>query len=86
MAETSESRDGTGAGDHDVGFSWGHPREYLTLMVQARLTVMRGLVLDVRSAPPSIRDQLRFSGDDDWVEPPPSGIWLARYWGDEEAT
>jgi hypothetical protein len=44
----SESRDGTGAGDHDVAFAWGSPRAQLTTMCQARLLVMRGYVMDFR--------------------------------------
>jgi hypothetical protein len=42
----SESKDGAGAGDHDCEYTFGRAREYLTLMQQARLTVIRGFVMD----------------------------------------
>ncbi len=47
--ETGESRDGTGFGDHDKPYFFGHPRECLTLRSQARLTIMRGYVMDTRA-------------------------------------
>ena len=45
----SESRDGTGAGDHDIAFAFGAPCSYLKTMEQARLLVMRGYIMDFRA-------------------------------------
>jgi hypothetical protein len=72
---TSESRDGTGSGDHDAPYAFGNPRACLTLRVQARLTIMRGYVKDHVGA--SV-------GDVDWVEPTPSGLLVPiANWPDE---
>ena len=43
---TSESRDGQGAGDHDIAFAFGSPASNLTTIVQARCLIMRGYVRD----------------------------------------
>lgn len=67
MAE-SESRDGQGAGDHNVVFEFGHPRAGLSLMQQARLLVMRGYVMDRTGA---------IKGDTDV---PTASTAIARYW------
>jgi hypothetical protein len=42
------SKDGQGAGDRDQRYAWGQPKTYLTTMQEARLLVMRGLVMDTR--------------------------------------
>lgn len=50
MTETTgETKDGTGSADHDISYAWGTPRGYLTLMVQARLQILKGLVMDARA-------------------------------------
>lgn len=72
MVETEhpgESRDNDrkGVGDHDLAFAFGHPRSCLTVRVQARLTIMRGYVLDHEGA---------VVGDDDRVVLSKSGLWL----------
>lgn len=86
---TGESRDGKGSGDHDVSFAFGNPRACLTTMAQARLTIMRGYILDVSHAPWSIRGQLRYGGDDDHVQLMPSGIYVPlpheKYWSEDES-
>jgi hypothetical protein len=74
MTETSESRDGQGAGDHDCIFAWGNPRAGLTLRQQVRLTIMRGYIRDGRGP---------IVGDSDYAAPTSSGLWLAKYWGDD---
>jgi len=68
-----ESRDGKGAGDHDTLYGWGHPRSGLTLLQQARLTIMRGLVKDHTGA---------IVGDSDWVAATPAGLYvpIGDYW------
>ena len=92
MAEgPSESRDGTGAGDRDLPFEWGHPRDCLTLRMQARLTIMRGYVMDIKD--PTQADTMSpAEGDvEPRVIPTPSGIlvpaepahWIGPYWRDE---
>lgn len=60
---TNETRDGEGAGDHDAVYAFGHPREYLTLMVQARLLIMRGYVMDARAG----EKGGAADGDIDWL-------------------
>lgn len=35
------SRDGRGAGDHDMPFEFGHPRSCLTIREQGWLTILR---------------------------------------------
>jgi hypothetical protein len=72
----NESRDGKGAGDHDTPWTWGHPCSGLTTLQQARLLVLRGYCKDQRGA---------IVGDSDYAAPTPSGLWLAKYWGDVEA-
>jgi hypothetical protein len=47
-AEVGESLDGTGAGDHDLAYAWDTPRSYLPVICQARLTILRGAVMDAR--------------------------------------
>jgi hypothetical protein len=71
----NESRDGKGAGDHDLAFGWGHPRSGLTLLEQARLTVMRGYVKDHVGA---------IEGDSDDYVARPSGLYVpvSDYWKD----
>jgi len=44
----SESRDGKGCADNDQPYVWGTPRSRLTLRQLARLTIMRGYVMDSR--------------------------------------
>lgn len=44
-----ESRDGVGAGDHDLVYEWGNPHTMLTWHQQALLLVMRGLIKDTRA-------------------------------------
>lgn len=73
MGSPAESKDGTGAGDCDREYRWGSPRSGLTLWQQAHLLVMRGYARDHYGA---------IVGDSDWVEPTPSGLWLAPYWRD----
>jgi hypothetical protein len=84
---TDESRDGTGAGDHDQPFLFGQHMACLTWLQQERCLRMRGLVRDVRHAPANLRGELRFGGDDDdddW-QPRPSGLlvhntpWLGNW-------
>ena len=68
-----ESRDGKGAADNDRPYGWGHPRSGLTLLQQARLTIMRGLVKDHTGA---------IVGDSDWVAATPAGLYvpIGDYW------
>lgn len=85
LAENAgESRDGKGSADHDVPYTFGHPRTCLTVMQQARLTIMRGYVLDASRAAPTVR----YGGDSDYVYPMPSGLLVPTdpntYWGDDE--
>jgi hypothetical protein len=47
-AITSESRDGKGAGDRDEPYVWGRPREYLSVVQQGWLTILRGECMDTR--------------------------------------
>ena len=66
----SESRDGSGAGDHDVAFAWDTPRSYLTTIAQARLTILRGLVMDERHGEHGGPAE----GDLGWTEETPTGL------------
>lgn len=43
---TGETRDGNGAGDHDVPYVWGNSASFLSLRQQALLLIMRGYVKD----------------------------------------
>jgi hypothetical protein len=82
----SRDTDRAGAGDHNCEFEFGHPRACLTAMQCARLLIMRGYILDVSHAPPSIRGHLRFGGDDDHVTRAPSGLFVPpdyALWGDD---
>ena len=64
-------------GDHDVAFAFGNPRAGLTTRDMVGLLYMRGQVKDQRGP---------IVGDSDYrLEPQPSGLWLAKYWGDVEA-
>jgi len=69
-----ESKDGTGAGARDSVYTSGNPRGYLTVLEQARLQIMKGVLRDVSHAPISIRNELRYGGDTEWTEPSPSGL------------
>lgn len=70
----SESRDGKGAGDHDQPFVFGQWRVCLTTMQQARLTVMRGYVLDYRAgARGGAAD-----GDSDYTTQTDSGLFIPK--------
>jgi hypothetical protein len=46
---TGETRDGTGAGDHDLKYEFGNARSFLTLRQQALLLIMRGSIMDYRA-------------------------------------
>ena len=60
-------------GDHDLAFGWGHPRSGLTLLQQARLLLMRGLIKDHTGA---------IEGDSDDYVARPSGLLvpIETYW------
>lgn len=62
---TSESHDGTGSGDRDVVFSFGHPLDGMHWHDHARLLVLRGLCKDHAGAA---------DGDLDYTETRPSGV------------
>jgi hypothetical protein len=69
---TGETRDGTGAGDHDSTYTWGNARSFLTLRQQALLVIMRGYVLDYRAgAKGGAAD-----GDMSWTEQTESGVYV----------
>ena len=70
--QTGESRDGTGAGDHDIAFVWGAPRQYLTVRCQARLTVLRGRVMDFNHGEPGGPAD----GDTDYVHVTSAGLYV----------
>lgn len=71
---STESRDGKGASDHDKPFVWGQWRVCLTVLQQARLTVMRGYVMDFRAgARGGAAD-----GDLDHMVQTDSGLWVAK--------
>ncbi len=74
VAVIPEHTDLPGAGDHDVAFTWGHPRDSLTLRNQVRLTILRGHVKDREGA---------IVGDADWVQVTPGGVLVVRVWRDE---
>jgi hypothetical protein len=48
ISMTTETRDGSGAGDHDVPFVWGHPFCLLSTMAHAHLLSVRGKLLEQR--------------------------------------
>lgn len=74
-----ESKDGTGFGDHNAAYEFGHPRACLDMICQSRLTRMRSDIIDHTGA---------IEGDSDWVVPTPSGLFvpappLSSLWHDD---
>lgn len=47
VGETRDA-DRSGAGDHDIAFTFGSPKGFLTTRALAKLIIMRGYVMDVR--------------------------------------
>lgn len=74
----SESRDGKGASDHDKPFVWGQWRVCLTVLQQARLTVMRGYVLDTRAGIRGLAADGDLGDFDNYVQSPDSGLFLPK--------
>ncbi len=70
--EVGETRDGNGSGDHDRDFTWGNPRSYLTLMMQARLQIMRGEFMDARRG----ETGGAADGDVDWIKVTETGLFV----------
>jgi len=70
----SRDNDRAGAGDHDREYIFGQPREHLTLMLQSKLTRLRGRLMDVKD--PTLPDQASnpAEGDMDWVRMTTGGL------------
>jgi hypothetical protein len=71
-ARAAGTRDGTGAGDHDIPYAFGYPQSCLTLFAQARLLVMRGHIIDYRAGIPGGAAD----GDLEYVAKAESGLFV----------